>query len=101
MDSHGVTNTGILWVLNSQKLRLQGVQLDYFYSKPTVLCGIGQIIGGGGVTGRYNLGLFLLVVEYGTPVSGTVGVISKQTQQKRSLNVCISFSMLFSKIRLG
>ena len=42
----------------------------YFYSQNTMLCGIGQIIGGGIMTGRAYLGLFSLVVEHGTIVSG-------------------------------
>ena len=35
-----------------------------------MLCGIGQIIVGGGIMGRAYLGWFLLVVEQGTTVSG-------------------------------
>ena len=35
-----------------------------------MLCGIGQIIVGRGITGRAYLGLFLLVVEKGNTVSG-------------------------------
>ena len=62
MYRHGVTNTGSLWVLNLQPHRFQGVQLDYFHSQTTVLCVIGEIIGGGVMMGRLYLGLFWLVV---------------------------------------
>ena len=34
----------------------RGVQLDLCYSQTTTLCGINQIIGGGGGTGRAYLG---------------------------------------------
>ena len=65
-----MTNTGSLWFLYLQPHMVHGVQLDYFHSQITVIRGIGQIIGGGGVTGREYLGLFLLVVEHSTMVSG-------------------------------
>ena len=35
-----------------------------------MLCGIGQIIFSGDITGRVYLGLFLIMVEQGTAVSG-------------------------------
>ena len=70
MDRHRGTNTGSLLVLNLQPNRFQGVQLDCFHSQITLPCGIGQIIGGGGVTGREYLGLFLIVIEHGITVSG-------------------------------
>ena len=56
MDIHRATNTDSPWVLNFKPNRFQGAQLDYFPSKTTMVCGIGQIIGGGGVTGRAYLG---------------------------------------------
>ena len=65
-----MTNAGILWVLYLQPHMFQGVQSDYFHSQTNVLCGIGQIIGVGVVTGREYLGLFFLVIEHGTTVSG-------------------------------
>ena len=65
-----MTNTGSLWVLHLKPKSLQGAQLDRFHSKTTVLCVIDQIIGGRGVTVRAYLGLFLLVVEHCTTVSG-------------------------------
>ena len=49
---------------------LQGVQLVYFHSQATVICVIGQTIGGGGVTVRSYLGSFLIVVEHGKTLSG-------------------------------
>ena len=52
IDCHGVTNTGSLWVLNLQTQMFQVIQLDYLHSQTTVICGIGKIIGRGGVTGR-------------------------------------------------
>ena len=55
MDHHGVDNTGGLWVLYLQPGRFHGFQLDLFHSQNTVLGGIGQIIGGGGVMGRAYL----------------------------------------------
>ena len=70
MDCHGVPNTGSILVLYFQPHRFQGFQLDYFHSKTTVLCVIGEIIGGGGVTGREYLGLFFLFIKHGTSVSG-------------------------------
>ena len=70
MDHHGVTNKGSLRVLHLQSHRFQGVQLDYFHIQNTVLCGIGQIIFGRGVTGRAYLGVFLVVVEHITKFSG-------------------------------
>ena len=68
MDCHGVPNTDSLWVLYFQPHRFQGLKLDYFHSQTIVLCVIGQIIGGGGVTGREYLDLFLIVVKHGTAV---------------------------------
>ena len=62
MNFRGVTNAGSMWVLHFQPNRFQGVQLDQFHSQTTLLHGIGQLIGGGGVTGRACLGLFLLLV---------------------------------------
>ena len=70
MYCQGMTNTGSLWVLHFKPHSFQGAQLDFFHSKTTVLCGIDQIIGGRGVIGRAYLGLYLLVVEHGTTVSG-------------------------------
>ena len=70
MDNHGVTNTGSLWVLHFQTHGFQGVQLYCFQSQTTMLCVIGQIIGGGGVTDRSYLGWFLIMVERGPTVSG-------------------------------
>ena len=68
----------------------QGVQLDYFQSQNNVLCGIGQIIGGGGVTGRAYFGLFLILVYTVTQFQGTVGVISSHTHQKMTIG-CLYF----------
>ena len=70
MDYHGVTDTGSLLVFHLQAHSLQGVNLDYFHIQSTLLYGIGQINGGEGVTGRAHFGLFWLVVEHGTTVSG-------------------------------
>ena len=55
MDLHGVTNKGSLWYLHLETHRFQVFQLDYFHNQTTILCVIGQIIGGGGVTGRAYL----------------------------------------------
>ena len=52
MDLHGVTNTGSMWVLNFQPHRLQDDEWDQIHCQTTVLCGIVQIVGGGGVAGR-------------------------------------------------
>ena len=52
MDFHTVTNIGCLWVLHMQPYRFQGVQFYSFHSQTTILCGIGQIVGGGGMTVR-------------------------------------------------
>ena len=65
---HRVTNRGSLWVLYFQPHRFQDFRIGYFHSQTTVLCVIGQIIGGGGVTGREYLDLFLIVVKHGTTV---------------------------------
>ena len=62
MYRHGLANKYSLWFLYLQPHRFQGVQLNFFHIQTTVLCVIGQIIGGGGVTGIEYLGLFLLVV---------------------------------------
>ena len=70
MDFYGVTNTGSLWVFNFRPHRFQSVQLNYFYSKTIALCGIGKIIGCGGMTDREYLGSFLLAVEHVTTDSG-------------------------------
>ena len=70
MDFQKITNTGSLWVLHLQPQMFHGVKLDYFCSRNTVICGIGQIIGGGGMTERSHSGIFLLLVEYGNTVSG-------------------------------
>ena len=72
MDLHGVTNAGSLWVLYLQSHRLQGVQLDYFHIQTTLICVIGQMIGGGGMMDRAYLGLFFLVVERFATVSGYI-----------------------------
>ena len=56
LNFHWVNDTGGMWVLHLQQHRFQGVQLGYFQSQTSVLCGIGQIIGGGGVVGRVYLG---------------------------------------------
>ena len=50
--------------------QVPGCKNGLFSWSKTVLCGIGQIIGGGGVIGRSYLGLFLILVEHGTTVSG-------------------------------
>ena len=52
MDFHGVTNTGSMWVLKFQPHRLQDDEWDQIHCQTTVLCGIVQIVGGGGVAGR-------------------------------------------------
>ena len=49
---------------------VQGLQLNYFHSQNTWLCGIGQIIVGRVMTGRVYLGCFLLVVEQGNTLAG-------------------------------
>ena len=59
-------------VLYFQTHRFQGFQFDYFQNQATVLCVIGKIIGGGGMTGREYLGLFLIVLEHVTTVSGYI-----------------------------
>ena len=69
MDCHRVTKTGGLWVLRLQQNMFHGLQLDYFHSQTTILCGIGIIICGGEVTGRSCLDLLLIVVERGPTVS--------------------------------
>ena len=67
-----MTNTGGLRVLYLNPRMLQGFKLDYFHSQTTGICGIGQIIGGGGVTDRPYLGRFLLMVECDPIVSGYI-----------------------------
>ena len=47
-----------------------GSSIGFFHIQTTMICGIGKIIGGGGVMCRSYLGLFFLVVEHGTTVSG-------------------------------
>ena len=102
MDCHGVTNKVSLWFLNLQPNRFQGVQLYYFHSHTTILCVIGQIIGGRGIMSRAYLGLFWLVVEYGNTVSGYIWCpICTDPTKKWSLDICIYCYMLFSKIRMG
>ena len=56
MNNHGVTNTYSMWILHLQIHMFHGVQSDQFHIQTTVLFGIGQIIGGGGVMGRLFLG---------------------------------------------
>ena len=67
---HGVTNTGGMWILHVKIHRFQVVQFYYCYIQTTGLCVIGQIIGGGFMTGKAYLGLFLLVVGRGPAVKG-------------------------------
>ena len=101
MDFHELTNTGSLQVIHFQPHRFQGIQLDQFHNKTTVLFGIGQIIVGGGRTGRVYLRWFLLVVEQGTAVSGYSWCqIFIDPEKKWSHNICISWYMLFYQISL-
>ena len=57
---YGVTNACDMQVLHLQLNRLQDFQLNTFHIQTSVICGIGQIIGDGGVMGRAYLGLFFL-----------------------------------------
>ena len=82
VDRHGVINKGSLWVLNFQPHRFQGVQLYQFFSQTTVLCVIGQIVGGVGVTGRAYLGLFLFWYIILPQFQGTCGVRSAHIQHR-------------------
>ena len=66
-----------------------------------MLCGIGQIFVGGGITGISYLGWFLIVVEQGTTVSGYSWCQIFTDPKKRTYNVFISCYMLFSKKYLG
>ena len=102
MDCHGVTNTYNLWVLYLEPQKFQSVQLDYLHIQTTMLCGIVQLIGGGGVTRRSYLAWFLLVVEYGTTVSGCSWCqIYKEPTQNDNWMSIFPFYMLFSEEPVG
>ena len=55
IDSHGVTDTGSIWILHVQPHMLQGGQLDCCCNQTTALFEIGQIFGDSGLTGRAYL----------------------------------------------
>ena len=101
MDCHGVTNTGILWVLNFQPHRFQGVLLGFSHSNYRAMWNWWN----NWWWRRDRKSIFKVIFACGRSWyhSFRVQLVSYllRTNTKLSLNVYISCSILSSKISMG